>query len=90
MKISTPSAMITAVLDGQLDSVKYQKDSIFNLDLPTTCPGVPDSVLDPRTTWPDKAAYDQQAKKLAGMFIDNFMAFEKDVDPAVKAAGPKV
>jgi phosphoenolpyruvate carboxykinase (ATP) len=90
MKIAYTRAMITAALDGQLDGVKYQKDSIFNLDLPTTCPGVPDGVLDPRTTWPDKAAYDQQAKKLAGMFIDNFKAFEKDVDPAVKAAGPKV
>jgi phosphoenolpyruvate carboxykinase (ATP) len=90
MKIAYTRAMITAALDGQLDGVKYQKDSIFNLDMPTTCPGVPDSVLDPRTTWPDKTAYDEQAKKLAGMFIENFKAFEKDVDPAVKAAGPKV
>jgi phosphoenolpyruvate carboxykinase (ATP) len=90
MKIAYTRAMITAALDGQLDGVKYRKDSIFNLDMPTTCPGVPDSVLDPRTTWPDKTAYDEQAKRLAGMFIENFKAFEKDVDPAVKAAGPKV
>ena len=90
MKIAYTRAMITAALSGQLDGVKYQKDSIFNLDLPTTCPGVPDSVLDPRGTWPDKNAYDEQAKKLAGMFLENFKAFEKDVDPAVKAAGPRV
>jgi phosphoenolpyruvate carboxykinase (ATP) len=90
MKIAYTRAMITAALDGQLDGVKYQTDSIFNLDMPTTCPGVPDSVLDPRTTWPDKTAYDEQAKKLAGMFIENFKAFEKDVDPVVKAAGPRV
>jgi phosphoenolpyruvate carboxykinase (ATP) len=90
MKIAYTRAMITAALGGQLDAVKYQKDPIFNLDMPTTCPGIPDSVLDPRSTWPDKGAYDQQAKKLAGMFIENFTAFEKDVDPTVKAAGPRV
>jgi phosphoenolpyruvate carboxykinase (ATP) len=50
---------------------------------------VPDSVLDPRSTWPDAAAYDEQASKLARMFVDNFKAFEKDVAPAVAGAGPK-
>jgi phosphoenolpyruvate carboxykinase (ATP) len=88
MKIAFTRAMITAALNGQLDGVKYQKHTIFNLDMPTTCPGVPDSVLDPRSTWPDATAYDQQARKLAAMFVENFKAFEKDVDPAVRAAGP--
>ena len=45
--------MITAALTGQLDSVEYKKHPVFNLDVPTTCPGVPDGVLDPRGTWPD-------------------------------------
>jgi phosphoenolpyruvate carboxykinase (ATP) len=90
MKISYTRAMITAALSGQLDHVGYHKHDIFNLDIPGTCPGVPDSVLDPRSTWPDTKAYDEQAKKLAGMFIQNFKTFEKDVDPAVKAAGPRV
>jgi phosphoenolpyruvate carboxykinase (ATP) len=56
--------------------------------MPTTCPGVPDGVLDPRSTWPDAAKYDEQAKKLAGMFVENFKTFEQDVAPNVKAAGP--
>ena len=88
MSIAHTRAMLTAALTGQLDNVQYRKHPIFNLDIPMTCPGVPDSVLDARTTWPDKAAYDAQAKKLAAMFIENFKAFEKDADPAVKAAGP--
>jgi phosphoenolpyruvate carboxykinase (ATP) len=90
MKIAYTRAMLTAALNGQLDNVQYHRHDVFNIDIPATCPGVPDSVLDPRNTWPDKAAYDEQAKKLAAMFIDNFKAFEKDVDPAVKAAGPRV
>jgi phosphoenolpyruvate carboxykinase (ATP) len=89
MKIAYTRAMLAAALNGQLDNVKYQKHDIFNLDIPTTCPGVPDSVLDPRSTWPDKDAYDAQAKKLAGMFVENFKAFEKQVDASVKAAGPR-
>ncbi|HXD20140.1 MAG TPA: phosphoenolpyruvate carboxykinase (ATP), partial [Vicinamibacterales bacterium] len=90
MKIGYTRAMLTAALTGQLDNVQYRTHAIFNIDIPMTCPGVPDSVLDARTTWPDKAAYDEQAKKLAAMFVENFKTFEKDVDPAVKAAGPTV
>jgi phosphoenolpyruvate carboxykinase (ATP) len=89
MKIAYTRAMITAALTGQLDKVEYKKHPIFNLDVPVTCPGVPDGVLDPRSTWPDAAKYDEQAGKLAKMFVDNFKTFEGDVAPAVKAAGPK-
>ena len=87
MKIANTRAMITAALTGQLDNVQYKKHPVFNLDMPTTCPGVPESVLDPRSTWPDAAKYDEQAKKLAKMFVDNFVTFEKDVAASVKTAG---
>ena len=35
-----------------------------------------------------RGGYDEQATKLAQMFIENFVTFEKDVAPSVKAAGP--
>ena len=89
MKIAYTRAMITAALTGQLDRLEYKKHPVFNLDVPVTCPGVPESVLDPRNTWPDPAKYDEQAAKLAKMFADNFKKFENDVAPSVKAAGPK-
>ncbi|MEP7305562.1 MAG: phosphoenolpyruvate carboxykinase [Acidobacteriota bacterium] len=88
MKIAYTRAMINAALSGALDGVGYQRDSIFNLDVPTSCPDVPSSVLNPRSTWPNPADYDEQAAKLAKMFVDNFKAFEGDVSAAVKAAGP--
>jgi len=90
MKIAHTRAMLTAALTGQLDNVQYRKHPIFNIDVPTTCPGVPEGVLDPRSTWPDAAQYDEQAKKLASMFAENFKTFEDDVAAPVKAAGPKV
>jgi len=89
MKIAHTRAMITAALGGELDNVAYKKHPLLNLDMPTTCPGVPDAVLDPRSTWPDAGQYDAQAAKLAKMFTDNFKTFEADVTPEVKAAGPK-
>ena len=88
MKIAHTRAMINAALSGQLDRVKYERHRIFNIDVPTTCPGVPVGVLDPRSTWQDGTQYDDQAKALARMFVDNFKAFEADVPAPVKHAGP--
>ena len=88
MSIAHTRAMIAAALSGALDSVSYQRHPVFNLEMPTSCPGVPAEVLDPRSTWSDKAAYDTQARKLAAMFVDNFKTFAGDVETTVVGAGP--
>jgi phosphoenolpyruvate carboxykinase (ATP) len=88
MKIKFTRAMIHAALAGLLDGVHYEKERVFNLDVPLTCPDVPADVLKPRNTWADKDAYDQQAAKLARMFADNFKAFAAAVSSEVRAAGP--
>ncbi len=90
MRIAHTRAMITAALAGRLDRVPYRRDAIFNLDVPETCPGVPDTVLDPRQTWPDPGQYDQAARNLARMFRENFKTFERDVASSISAAGPSV
>ncbi len=89
MKIAYTRAMIKAALSGALDKVAYEKDPVFNLDVPATCPDVPGDVLKPRTTWANPADYDTQAAKLAKMFVDNFKSFETDVAADVRAAGPR-
>jgi phosphoenolpyruvate carboxykinase (ATP) len=89
MKIAHTRAMIRAALAGELDSVSYKGDPIFNVDVPQSCPGVPAEVLNPRNTWKNANDYDAQAHKLARMFADNFKAFEVDAAADIKAAGPK-
>ena len=80
--------MITAVLNQSLEKVNYERNKVFNLDVPKTCPGVPSKVLDPKKTWKNKKAYDKAAKSLAKMFVDNFKKFKK-VSPNIKKSGPK-
>jgi phosphoenolpyruvate carboxykinase (ATP) len=89
MKIGHTRAMIRAALSGALDTVGYERDERFNLEVPTSCPDVPAGILKPRSTWSDGAAYDRQAAKLAGLFADNFKTFEAGVTAEVRAAGPR-
>jgi phosphoenolpyruvate carboxykinase (ATP) len=89
MKIAHTRAMIEAALTGKLDAVQYTTDPIFNLSVPSSCPGVPQDVLDPRSTWKDPAAYDAQARKLATMFVENFKTFAATAAADVREAGPR-
>ncbi|MFC4425589.1 phosphoenolpyruvate carboxykinase (ATP) [Deinococcus navajonensis] len=88
MSIRHTRAMINAALSGQLDEVSFEREPFFHLEIPTTVPGVPAEVLNPRDAWADKAAYDETARKLARMFRENFKRFENGVDPAVTASMP--
>jgi phosphoenolpyruvate carboxykinase (ATP) len=89
MKIAHTRAMVNAALNGDLENVSYEIDPIFGLEIPQSCPNVPEEVLNPKNTWEDKAAYDEQAKKLAAMFNENFKQFEDQVSDEVKKTAPK-
>ena len=78
--------MVHAALSGTLQQVPTTKDPIFGLEVPQTCPGVPPEVLQPRSTWQDPQAYDAQARKVAGMFVENFKKFSGDVPQEVRTA----
>jgi phosphoenolpyruvate carboxykinase (ATP) len=80
--------MVTLVA-GVLEKATFTRDPIFGVEVPDAVPEVPAAVLSPRGTWPDAAAYDAQAAKLAGMFRENFRQFESQVDAKVKEAGPR-
>jgi phosphoenolpyruvate carboxykinase (ATP) len=89
MKLPYTRTMVRAALAGELDEVETTTVPFFGLSVPTSIPGVPSELLIPRDTWPDPAAFDEQAKKLAGLFVENFKRFEDRVSDAVKTAGPK-
>jgi phosphoenolpyruvate carboxykinase (ATP) len=89
MPIKATRALLTGALDGSLASADFRIDDVFGVAVPIEVHDVDTALLTPRDTWADKDAFDAMAKKLAGMFIENFKYYEPHVDDAVKAAGPK-
>ncbi len=81
--------IVNAVLNGELDDVQYAEDPFFGLMIPTTVPGVPAEILNPRNAWTDKAAYDEKAAALAGMFKKNFEQFADQASSDILSGGPK-
>lgn len=90
IKLSYTRAMITAALTGQLDNVQYKEHEVFGLQMPVSCPDVPVEMLDPKMTWNDKAAYDNNAFSLAEKFVNNFKKFEEGSSDEIKAAAPRL
>lgn len=88
MKLAYTRRMVTAALTGELDDCELAADPIFHLRVPCQIEGVPDRVLRPRETWQDKDTYDAQAKKLAGMFTENFKQYKVGLPEEVLASGP--
>jgi len=90
MPISATREMLAAALAGDLDDGEFRTDERFGFKVPVAVHGVDASLLDPRGTWGDAAAYDEAARKLAQMFVDNFARRFGDVDESIRAAGPTV
>jgi phosphoenolpyruvate carboxykinase (ATP) len=89
MALEVTRAIVTAVLNGWLKDIETVEDPIFGLHVPTHIPGVPDDILNPRSTWADKDAYDAKARELAGKFRENFAKYASQAGEDVLAAAPK-
>ena len=88
IKISWTRNLLNAAINGNLDNVVFVKDERFGFEIPTTCEGVPDRILQPRETWDDETRYDNVANLLAQMFIENFQQYADGCSEEVVAAGP--
>ncbi len=89
MKLSYTRAMVTAAIEGLLADVTYELDPIFNVYVPTQCPDVPSEILKPRNVWQDKEEYDNKARELAQLFVENFKRFGDQIPAQIINAGPK-
>ena len=72
ISIGDTRRLLDAALGGDLDEVGTTVHPVFGLRAPAACPGVDPAILDPRSTWRDKSAYDVAAARLRDMFRENF------------------
>lgn len=97
ISIKYTRAMLNAALNGLLDHVEYTTDPIFGFQSPRICPGIPDDVLNPASSWSDEQAYMKRYRSLAARFIDNFKKFSGGFSPdggvniaEIEKAGPRL
>jgi len=76
MSIKTTRTCIDAILDGSIEHAEFKKDPNFGFEVPLALDGVSSEVLDIRSTWSEPERYDQQAKKLGQMYVENFKKYE--------------
>ena len=90
IKLAHTRAIVAAIHGGHLIEVPTTTDPIFHLAIPTACPELPSSLLEPRKVWADPSAYDQAASRLAQQFHGNFAAYADQASAEVRDAGPRV
>lgn len=91
MRLSYTRKMIDAIHDGKLENAEYRKFDIFNFQVPTSVPGVPDDILWPSETWEDKDAFNVELRKLAEKFIENFQKYEDETPrEVIEKGGPNL
>ena len=90
IKLKYTRAMITAILEGKLEDVKFEQHPIFGLFMPTSCENVPSEILDPMNTWENKSAYISKSIQLAHSFHLNFEKFASQASQQIIEGGPLI
>lgn len=91
ISIKDTRGIINAILNGSIEKVETKIIPIFNLEVPTSLPGVDTNILDPRDTYDKVEEWETKAKKLAGLFIENFEKYtDNEEGKALIAAGPQL
>ena len=89
--IKDTRGIIDAILDGSINEAETKVIPMFNLEVPTSLPGVNPGILDPRDTYADASEWQTKAEDLAGRFIKNFVKYTgNEAGKALVEAGPKL
>ena len=89
--IKDTRGIIDAILSGAINEAETKVIPMFNLEVPTSLPGVNPAILDPRDTYADVAEWQRKAEDLAGRFIKNFVKYTgNEKGKALVEAGPKL
>lgn len=89
IKLPYTRAILDAIHHGDFEGVETQKEENFGLEIPLSCPDVPENILLPENTWENKKRFSEIKAKLIDLFVENFKQFEKEVSPEILKAGPK-
>ena len=91
ISIKDTRGIIDAILSGDINNAPTKTIPYFNLEVPTSLPGVDPAILDPRDTYEDAAEWEKKAVDLAGRFVKNFAKYEgNEAGKALVAAGPQL
>lgn len=88
IKLRHTRAIIDAIHRGVLLDVPTVTEPIFKLSIPTTCPGIPETLLFPEKSWSDLDAYRETAHRLSTLFADNFAQYAHRCSDEVQSADP--
>lgn len=89
ISIDATRAIIRAILNGSIDNAESFTLPYFNLDVPMNIDAVDNGILDPRSTYEDPDEWDEKARNLAELFVNNFEKFtDTDEGSKLVAAGP--
>ena len=91
ISIKDTRGIINAILDGSIEKAETKIIPIFNLEVPTSLPGVQTEILDPRDTYENAEEWSEKATKLAGLFIKNFVKYtDNEEGKALVTSGPQI
>ncbi|MEC9376054.1 MAG: phosphoenolpyruvate carboxykinase (ATP), partial [Pseudomonadota bacterium] len=90
ISIQATRAIIDAILNGEIEKAEMALIPYFNLAIPTNLPRVESEILNPINTYKNESEWDEKAKKLTAMFVDNFKQYtDTNEGQRLSISGPK-
>ncbi|PKP34529.1 MAG: phosphoenolpyruvate carboxykinase (ATP) [Bacteroidetes bacterium HGW-Bacteroidetes-17] len=91
ISIQDTRGIIDAILNGSIEKAETKIIPVFNLEIPTSLPGVDPKILDPRDTYTDVNEWNKKAIDLGSRFIKNFEKYtDNEEGKLLVNAGPKI